>query len=305
MERIEGGPFDWAQLRAVQPDAAVSLTLRSTRSPGLTVGVALRIAATPSMQPSAVAGADGGSDRLSSRRARRRARRDERRAWRERVGALRGGDRGALKEARADRRRQRQAAREQRRLATAQDDVFALRTEIDAARLRGIEACDATIAALMARPRPGSVVAKALLDIMKIDAPEISPGRERVEHVLDVLRGARNGLAAAKLSDFVAGDLDDPTELAEAQGNVRGGKVTLSSAWRLGTLQSREPARGVDDVRAFVLLHEFIHLAGPFEANEIYVFDRKAWAARSAEQLLQMADAYAALAWVVGTGEQR
>lgn len=120
--------------------------------------------------------------------------------------------------------------------------------------------------------------------------------------VRDTLTVARNSILSAAPGSFDCSGTDcDETTGAQVGENQRGGTVSLCPLWLRGAGLKFNLAQGLPEARAYALLHEFVHLSGPSAPGEKYV-GQDEWRLVSFQEAQQMADAYAAVAWALGSG---
>lgn len=312
LARVETSTAEVLLLRVESAAGATSLQVAATGAQAPRAQVMLNIQPRPApagaINPDITANTQAREALKAERRSSRQARRDERRSLR---GAGREQRRAARRARRDERRDQRARARtlRQERRALRDDHSCSPETQaqVDTAQRRGVQVCDAALAALAAKPQPGPAAMAALSRIMKIDPAQDGAAAATVQAVIDVLSTARNNLAAATYpGGFTCADCERETTGAYVSQHQRGGIVTLCQLWRQGNGLKFDGVRSVDDARAYALVHEFVHLAGPSSAgDEHYVSDKGAWAGVTAARALTMADAYAAVAWAAGSGSPR
>ena len=234
-------------------------------------------------------------------RARRRA---ERRAFR----ALPREERQRTRQERREERRElgesaRALRRRHRELTEADSCGLPTERTIQRALERAIVVVDAARGALKTRGASDPEVAALLHTCLRwTPNPAQSAANDKVvARVLDMLAVARNSMAIATHGGFkCSGGCDTTTGAAVSQGS-RGGVVTVCQLWTGGTGLEFPAANGLEDARAYALLHEFVHLSGPIPAGEKY-FGGLDWATLKAEEALGMADGYAAFAWKLSGG---
>jgi hypothetical protein len=174
------------------------------------------------------------------------------------------------------------------------------------------------VAAAVARLGPAAEadpqVAAALAQYLRLD-PAAAPESRRaaIQRRVDVLRTARNSMLTARADQFYC---DDGTETrcatkkevaAHVSTSVRGGTVTICEIFFGSSLPLRLGNETQVQAPAFTLFHEFVHLAGitardtklPVADDEMY-HHQPEWPKLTPEQAATLADAYAALAWVLG-----
>jgi hypothetical protein len=292
-------------LRVLAPAEQVSVHLRAAGGDGPSAIVTLRLQPRPDPagadDPDQATNQAARRDLRDERRRSRRARRTERRALRGQARADRRPDRRARRDERRDeRQRARDLRKERGQLREQNSCSLEIQRALSAAQKRGVQVCDAALAALSRQPLPAAAMT-GLQRHMKIST-DSAETPALLQRVVDVLSTARNSLAEADHQRFVCADCKETTG-AFVSTHARGGVVTVCQLWRSGLGLKFDPAPGVDEARAYSLVHEFVHLSGPSARVERYVSDTKDWQGIATAQALTMADAYAAVAWAAGSGK--
>ncbi|WP_299210367.1 DUF4157 domain-containing protein [uncultured Tateyamaria sp.] len=185
---------------------------------------------------------------------------------------------------------------------------------IEAALVRAIEVANGAIARLKPSQRPSDAVTAALMEIAHHEVGEGNADETKalLQRFVDVLNLARNGMGSVSFENFRCGskNCDDTTgAYVTADSRNAGNTVRLCRTWLRGTAGFKYAA-GPRDGRAYALLHEFAHMAGPHgevaigreEEGEKYLHGDD-WHKLTTDQTMTMADAYSAIAWkLVVTG---
>lgn len=232
----------------------------------------------------------------------RRAARSERRDERRRLRATQRSERRALrKQATALRR-------EARALRQAESCGEGTQKDIQAALLRAIAAADKSLGRLRGADALGDAEITAALSLYMRWTPSEpkSPASARhLNRILDTLTVARNSMTLATHGDFECTlDCRKQTGALIHEGSRRRSSVdtgvSVCPAWITGRSLKFAVTTGMEEARAYALLHEFVHKSGPMaeEKDQFYV-GRPAWGGLNAVEALGYADGYASLAWVL------
>ncbi|MGH8720342.1 MAG: eCIS core domain-containing protein [Burkholderiales bacterium] len=229
---------------------------------------------------------------------------EERRSSREQYRAL---EREQRREQRAERREERRSLRSQARVLRRERRLLERDCDarqqalIDTALTRAIEVCSAAIVSAQRGAQGDARLQGALERYMKIAAADASsPSAPKVlQLIVDTLAVARNSMLTSTHESFDCVSCQENTGAFVTSEYRAGSTLSLCPKWLNGNALTFDPVSGVDEARAYALLHEFIHLAGPGKDPEKYVSDDE-WETVTAADALGMADAYAALAWTVG-----
>lgn len=245
----------------------------------------------------------GGRGLLVDRSTARRFARDERRNLRIRQRQERRTLRTERREERRElRRRGSTLRRELRGLRRKQSCDQDTQKQVQSALKQAISVADRGTARLRTANALGDPeVVRALGRYMRWTPTDPSaPGTTRhLARIVDTLVVARNGMTLA-----TAGKFHCTTGCKEATGvrtsRGRRGEVDICPTWVSGEDLQFPVTQSLDEARSYALLHEFIHQAGPFAAEEgrFYV-GRPDWQTLSAKDALEYADGYAALAWTL------
>ncbi|MGH8480721.1 MAG: hypothetical protein ACREXK_14460, partial [Gammaproteobacteria bacterium] len=137
------------------------------------------------------------------------------------------------------------------------------------------------------------------------DSPDT---RRHIARIVDTLVVAQNTMTLAQHADFeCTSACDDTTGARVSEGSRKTGQhdsgVEICQAWTRATNLHFAVASGLDEARAYALLHEFVHKSGAFadEKDRFYV-GRDDWGKLGAQDTLGYADGYTALAWTLGKG---
>lgn len=309
LERTDLGREQALMLRVLAPGESVTLRVHDGEPGGVSARLELRVGARPAPQGTVdaawAANEAARTDLKAERKQSREARRDERKALRGAPREERKAARQVRTEQRRDeRRRARDLRRERAELVDQSSCNLENQRKIDAAQRRGVQVCDAALAALAAGPNPAATA--ALTTYLKLESTTGAEGKARVQQVIDVISTARNSLAETRHDQFRCEDCEDETHGASVDQNRRGGPVTICQLWRVGSGLKFDLAPSLEEARAYALVHEFVHLSGITargKGEEAYVSDTKTWLTLSPEKAARMADAYAAVAWAAGAGK--
>lgn len=172
---------------------------------------------------------------------------------------------------------------------------------IDTALARAIEISNAAIARAERRAPDDRRLQSALERYMKVAAADVTADETArvLQRIVDTLAVARNSMLSSTPDSFDCVTCQENTGAFVRSDQRAGSTVSLCQKWLNGNALTLDPVSGVDDARAYALLHEFVHLAGPGKDPEMYV-SADEWASLTAEDALGMADAYAAFAWMIG-----
>jgi Domain of unknown function (DUF4157) len=135
--------------------------------------------------------------------------------------------------------------------------------------------------------------------------PQSAPSLKHLNRIIDTLVVARNSMTLAQHGDFICTMNCEKTTGAyikdgsRKQGSVDSG-LWICPTWITGRGLRFPVARGLENVRAYALLHEFMHKSGPavHEEDRFYV-GRNDWQTVNASDALGFADGYAALVWTL------
>ncbi len=240
----------------------------------------------------------------------RKERKVARKAAREAFKALPREERQTQRETRRHQLKAlRQKARPLRRKKRALEkkSTFRLDTQrrIDRAMLRAVEVTKKALVRLRAGADDPQVWT-ALQAAMRWSNSTATEADRKIHlaRIIDTLTVARNSMLLVTHESFNIGSgCDEKTGAYVNPSSDRGGTVFLCPLWTRGTtgLKFGCAGHGLDETRAYALLHEFIHLAGPSASNEKYV-DDGTWQGLKLEETLNMADGYACLAWKLAQG---
>lgn len=238
--------------------------------------------------------------RLEANEQARKALREERKQSRNEFKSKTREERREGRDARRDQRRdERKRARELRRERRDLEESCTLEQQrmIDVALTRAIQVSVAALTRLSGGNAVNDAkIASAFDKYLKAGATPISA--PLLQHVIDVLAVARTSMMLATHGEFTCTTCKETTG-AFVIASARGGEVNICQKWIVGNGLKFDVTSGVDDARAFALLHEYCHLAGVSgPADELYVSE-DTWAKVSAADAYQSADAYAAIAWVL------
>jgi hypothetical protein len=250
----------------------------------------------------------------AARRSVRQASRAERRAARAQGGTeLRDTRRTFRAERRAARAERRAERRELRERARALREMCSENVQIDVQT--ALKAAIARTARALSRLRSAEALSDPSVRDALVRYMNWTPGtaaasetRQHLTRIIDTLVVARNSMTLARYADFdcSSAGCDENTGLYVGQGHRKRGRsdtgVGICPLWISGGL-TFPVASGLDEARAYALLHEFVHKSGAFaaEKNRFYV-GRNDWRTLSAVDTLSYADGYAALAWTLGQG---
>ncbi len=201
-------------------------------------------------------------------------------------------------------------------LARARNCRDGTRDDIEHAVTRAIDVTGVALAKLNAMrsdPAATSDLLNRLIPsrLSKRTAP-VTDDAAAVIRTVDVLTLTRNNMLASDISQFECMPIGDAQCAANSDVVARvqrfagrGATVKLCDRWVAGDFPGSavrpKIAVGVGESRAFTLLHEFIHTAGPAAEDEAYYSPlAREWRRLSTDAALGMADFYAVLAWTLG-----
>jgi len=227
-------------------------------------------------------------------------RRESRKSFRQEKSNLRKERRAERKDLRM---RNRELRKEKQELKSENSCSLEYQRMITSALNKAVTVTSAGLAKL----QKGSTdrrVASELSSIMKwpVGSKSDPENAEIVQKITDVLNLAKNNMLLSEHSTFNCGpwDCDENTgAFVDTSGRGPRNKVMLCIKW-LRKQVSFGFAGTPDEQQAFALLHEFVHLSGPSEKPELYVHKQSEWNKLTHEQALEMADAYARIAWNLG-----
>lgn len=228
----------------------------------------------------------------SGTREERRAGRSQYRQERKQARVARGKERRSL------RRRAAKLRKQQRGLKRKQSCRLETQKEIQKAIEQGIQTAEAAINKLKNGGVEDPQVAQSLRYMRWQPDPSDAGNQARLDGIVDVLTSAKNSMLSSKDSVFQCSGsgCDENTGAFVKGGSQRGDQVFICTQWLRGTFKS-PVATGRDEGRAYALLHEFVHLAGPQGSPEKYI--HSGWESLTYRQAIQQADGYAALAWTL------